>query len=222
MKLNIQYTVPLDSPERTLLHREIILSKPFLNRLYREWYSCICEELKGLPSGKLVELGSGGGFLKEIVPSVICSDILLLPTNDLTFSALDMPFEDGSVSALIMVDTFHHLPDAGRFLHEAGRVLKDHGKIIMVEPANTMWGRFIYRNFHHEPFDPAGGWQIPVTGPLSGANGALPWIVFERDKERFRKEFPGFIIEKVTFHTPLRYLLSGGVSFKQQIGRAHV
>ena len=61
-----------------------------------------------------MELGSGGGFLKDIEPSVICSDVLDLPTNDLTFSALDMPFADGELSALFMIDTFHHIPDAGQ------------------------------------------------------------------------------------------------------------
>ncbi|MBK8443443.1 MAG: hypothetical protein IPL35_08515 [Sphingobacteriales bacterium] len=56
----------------------------------------------------------------------------------------------------------------------------------MSEPANTAWGRFFYQNFHHEPFQPeAASWEIPSTGPLSGANGALPWIIFKRDIDLF-------------------------------------
>jgi hypothetical protein len=94
-------------------------------------------------------------------------------------------------------------------------VLKENGKIIMIEPANSLWGRFIYAHFHHEPFNPKGNWQISDSGPLSGANGSLPWIVFVRDKDIFNKVFPNLVIEEITYHTLLRYLLSGGVPFKQ-------
>ena len=173
------------------------------------------EEINLLPEGFLVELGSGGGFFKEFVPQVICSDILDLPENDMCFSALEMPFEDNSVSGIFMIDTFHHIPDSQKFLVEADRVLQKNGIIMMIEPANSCWGRFIYRTFHHEPFEPNGDWNFPLSGPMSGANGALPWIVFERDAARFRDEFPAFEIKKIKYHTPFVYLLSGGVSFRQ-------
>ncbi|MFV0345560.1 MAG: class I SAM-dependent methyltransferase [Bacteroidales bacterium] len=188
-----------------------------MRKLYEEWYSYFIGVKNQLPEGKLVELGSGGGFLKELEPSVICTDVLKLPSNDLTFSALDMPFEDGEVGAIFMIDTFHHIPDSEAFLKEASRVLAIGGMIIMIEPANSMWGRFIYRNFHHEPFDVNGVWKIPNEGPLSGANGALPWIVFERDKERFNTLFPNLSMEEIKYHTPFRYLISGGVSFRQLV-----
>jgi SAM-dependent methyltransferase len=217
MTLKYKFEIPLDAPERTLAHKDIILSKVFLKNLYEEWYGTFMDEMDRLPPGKVVEVGSGGGFLKELIPNILSSDILDLPTNDITFSALDMPFDDRSISGLFMVDTFHHIPDARVFLSEAGRVLKKDGKLIMIEPANSSWGRFIYTHFHHEPFNPKGTWQIPDTGPLSGANGALPWIVFIRDHKLFEQEFPGLTIEQINFHTPLRYLLSGGVSFRQLV-----
>lgn len=215
MGLRYKIDLPLDSPERTLLHKEIIRRKVFLRKLYSEWYTSMEAELPGLPEGKLLELGSGGGFFKHFIPDVICSDILDLPGNDMTFSALEMPFEDNSLSGIFMIDTFHHIPDSGKFLEEADRVLKNGGLLMMIEPANSRWGRFIYRNFHHEPFDPAGEWTIPSTGPMSGANGALPWIVFERDLEQFSSAYPSLEIETLKYHTPFRYLLSGGVSFRQ-------
>ena len=85
----------------------------------------------------------------------------------------------------------------------------------MIEPANSFWGRFIYKNFHHEPFNITGDWKIAEEGPLSGANGALPWIVFERDRTKFESLFPQLNILEISYHTPLRYLISGGVSYKQ-------
>src|SRR5437870_8166877 len=54
----------------------------------------------------------------------------------------------------------------------------------------------------------------PSSGPLSGANGALPWILFRRDRAKFEWEFPQFQIELLRPTMPLRYLLSGGVSMR--------
>ncbi|HEX3007759.1 MAG TPA: class I SAM-dependent methyltransferase [Bacteroidales bacterium] len=207
----------LDSPERTLEHKEIIKSKKILRDLYNDWYSLFTEVINSLPEGKLVELGSGGGFFKEIEPKVLCSDIINLPSNDLTFSALQMPFEDASVSGIFMIDTMHHIPDSEVFLNEVNRVLKKGGKMIMIEPANSLWGRFIYKNFHHEPFNIAGDWTIPERGPLSGANGALPWIVFIRDYNIYQSKFPQLKLESTKFINPFLYLVSGGVSRKQMI-----
>jgi SAM-dependent methyltransferase len=215
VKIKYRLTFPLDSPERTMLHREIIQNKPFLQRLYNEWYSLFSKEMQREPKGQYIELGSGGGFLKDIEPSVICTDILPLPSNDMTFSALKIPFDDQSVDGIFMIDTFHHIPDAQQFLSEANRVVKPRGAILMIEPANSFWGRLIYKNFHHEPFDPSGTWQIPEAVPLSGANGALPWIVFVRDLPTFTEKFPSLEIEEIKYHTPLRYLLSGGLAYPQ-------
>lgn len=205
----------LDDPKRTLAHAEIIRGKKFLHQLYLEWYGLFKQKAATLPKGHLVELGSGGGFVKEIIPEMLTSDVLELPGLDYVFPGENMPFENNSVAGIFMIDVFHHIPQPALFLKDAERVLVPGGKIIMSEPANSAFGRFIYRNFHHEPFEPKGGWEIPATGPLSGANGALPWIFFERDREKFEKEFPLLKIENIKYHTPLRYLLSGGVSKKQ-------
>lgn len=215
--LKYKFKEPLDSPERTLKHGELIRKKKFLNNLYKDWYNIFLRELPNLPSGKLIELGSGGGFIKTIEPTIITSDILALPNVDMNFSALEMPFEKDEVGAIFMIDTFHHIPNAEKFLTEALRVLKNGGRIIMIEPANSIWGRFIYKNFHHEPFEINAGWDIPHKGPLSGANGALPWIVFERDKNRLYQQFPELKVQSIKYHTPLLYLVSGGVSYKQLI-----
>ncbi|MFA6129100.1 MAG: methyltransferase domain-containing protein [Bacteroidales bacterium] len=215
MKFKYRIDLPLDSPERTLYHGKLIRSKKFLRELYRQWNAEFVCEITSAPPGLLVELGSGWGGLKELDSRVISSDVIDLPTNDMTFSALDMPFMDQSVAALFMTDTMHHIPDSDKFLQEVNRVLVDNGKLIMIEPANTLWGRFIYRNFHHEPFEPDGPWTIPSSGPLSGANGALPWIVFQRDATLYRQRFPDLIINQIEYRNPFLYLLSGGVSYRQ-------
>ena len=71
------------------------------------------------------------------------------------------------------------------------------------------------RNLHHEPFDPdCPQWELPKGGPMSMANSALPWVVFERDRQRFEILFPEWRIEKIQLQAPFRYLLSGGVAYR--------
>ena len=75
--------------------------------------------------------------------------------------------------------------------------------------------RFIYGRFHPEPFRPeASTWSFPPAGPLSGANGAIPWIVFKRDGPRFQALFPDLSVRRIEAFMPLRYVLSGGVSMR--------
>jgi SAM-dependent methyltransferase len=207
----------LDDPSTTLLHAQIVRQKLFLRKTYLDFYREFQNAFPATTGKTLIELGSGGGFLKEIMPDVITSDVLQIATVDKIFSALAMPFADVSVDAFFMVDVLHHIPDAELFFKEALRCLKPGGKIIMVEPANTPFGRFIYKNFHHERFDLAGGWYLEATGPLSVANGAIPWIVFTRDRQIFESKFPALKILRIKPHTPFRYLLSGGLSLRQLV-----
>ncbi len=213
----LKYEIPysIDDPQRTIWHKKIILEKPFLKKLYLDWYNTFINAVPNLPkNGILLEIGSGGGFLKDVLPQVTTSDILPLESIDYTFSALDIPFENNSVRAIFLVDTFHHIPDAKKFLSEVSRVLKKDGQLIMIEPCNSIWGRFIYKNFHHEPFEENEGWSFKQSGPLSGANIALPWIVFQRDYKQYNEYFPNLKIKSIQYHTPIKYILSGGVSMK--------
>jgi SAM-dependent methyltransferase len=209
-----KYSIPfdLDDPKATLAHRDIILQKPFLKRLYNDWYAIFIRKSKELKNGKYLEIGSGGGFLKEVFPEVITSDILSLPNVDLVFSAEKMPFKENELASIVMLNVFHHIPKPHLFLKEAERTLITGGKIIMVEPANSNLGRFIYKRFHHEPFDEKGAREIKAGNPLSNSNQALPYIYFERDLDLFKKEFPLLKIKSTHYHSPFSYIISGGVS----------
>src|SRR5262249_39668042 len=103
------------------------------------------------------------------------------------------------------------------------RCVRPGGVVSMIEPWVTPWSRLIYTRLHHEPFRPdATEWEFPATGPLSGANGAMPWIIFERDRAEFEREFPQWRMAAIRPHTPLCYLLSGGVSMRSLMpGWAH-
>ena len=114
----------LDDPAVTMLHGQILRKKTFLRKLYTDFYKEFLDAVPN-PEGKvLVELGSGGGFIKEIIPNVITSDILNVAGVDKVFSATDMPFGDSSVDAFFMFDVLHHIGEPRRFFYEADRCLQ--------------------------------------------------------------------------------------------------
>jgi SAM-dependent methyltransferase len=206
--------LPLDSPETTSLRRTIIAGKPFLRRLYDEWYADIAARVPD-GDGRVLELGSGAGFLHERIPGVIRSEIFACPDIAVILDARHLPFRSRSLRAIVMTDVLHHIPDVRRFFHDAAAAVREGGALVMIEPWVTTWSRFVYTTFHHEPFRPdADDWAFPAEGPLSSANGALPWILFERDRGRFDAEFREWRVEEVRPGMPLRYLLSGGVSLR--------
>ena len=207
----------LDDPATTLLHAEIVKKKLFLRKLYIDFYKQLGRAVSNPENKVLVELGSGGGFIKEVISNVITSDIIELPNVDKVFSAVNMPFEQASIDGFFMFDVLHHIVDPRAFFTEALRCLKVSGNIVMIEPANTLWSRFIYRHFHHELFDTEGKWELKEIGPLSCGNGAIPWIIFSRDRKIFENEFPSLRIVRMHNHTPLRYLLSGGLTLRQLV-----
>lgn len=206
-----------DDPKTTILWSKIIQEKVFLKNLYIDFYTIFKNSLKGLSGRrKLVELGSGGGFLKNIIPDIITSDVMKLPNVDLCFSATHMPFKNKSVDRFFMLNVIHHIHNSRLFFKEVDRCLKRNGKLIAIEPANTLWSRFLWKNFHHfEDFDPKGSWTLKSQKALSEANGALPWIIFFRDRKKFEELFPNLRINKITPHTPIRYLVSGGLAYRQ-------
>lgn len=205
----------LDNPSVTALHSGIISRKGFLKRIYTDYYREFKAAIGVLDNGSLVELGSGGGFIKQIVPGVITSDISVVEGIDLCLSGECMPFRSNVVDGLFMLNTLHHIKKPGLFLEELTRVLKSGGKAVLIDPASTLWSRFIFKTFHHEDFDPEAGWEPKGRGRLTSANDALSWIIFVRDRQVFGGEFPELRIKRILLHTPLRYLFSGGLTLKQ-------
>jgi len=202
----------LDDPQTTRQRAQIIQNNLFLKKIYDEWYKNL---IKNIPEGNILEIGSGAGFLKEYLPNLIASDILQCNNIDLVLDAQKLPFGDTTLDGIVMNNVLHHIPNVRFFFKEASRCLKANGIISLNEPWNSKWSKIIYKNFHHEPFNPeTTTWSFETEGPLSSANGALPWILFSRDLYLFKQEFPEWHLISISIHMPFTYLLSGGFTMR--------
>ncbi len=204
----------IDDPSTTELRNEIIQSKPVLKTIYEEWYNLIRANLPAL-RGPVLELGSGAGFLRTRIPDLITSEVFPCRNAQLLLDGQSLPFRSQTLRAVAMTNVLHHIPRPAAFLAEAHRCLLPGGALLMIEPWVSTWSKIVYTRLHHEPFDTSQReWSHSYGGPLSGANGALPWIIFERDRPRFEEEF-SLRIERIQPMMPFRYLFSGGVSMRQ-------
>jgi SAM-dependent methyltransferase len=204
----------IDDPRTTHIRQQIIQEKSFLRQIYQEWYRDI---VAALPPGHgaVLELGAGGGFMSDFIPDLITSELFYCPNIRAVLDGLRLPFVAESLRGIVMTNVLHHLPQPRLFFGEATRCVRTGGAVVMIEPWVTPWSRFVYTRLHHEPFDPGTpSWELPTSGPLSGANDALPWIIFTRDRQKFEQEFPQWQIEIIKPIMPFRYLVSGGVSLR--------
>jgi SAM-dependent methyltransferase len=203
----------LDDPSRIKDLRKTIQAKPALLYFYRETYRKYNDCLKRCPKqGLVVELGTGAGFTKSFIPSIITSDILPYEGIDIVINGTCLPFKSESLRMICMMNVFHHIPDVEAFFREAERCLVPGGRIFITDQNVGVISKPILKFFHHEGFDSeCTEWRFKSSGPLSGANGALAWLVFRRDKVKFTQLFPNLRVERVEPHTPILYWFSGGL-----------
>jgi SAM-dependent methyltransferase len=206
--------VDIDSPSCTELRAEILRTKRPLREIYHDWYRALAARIPENDAPAL-ELGAGAGFLDRYVAQLVKTDLLPVAGLDAVADAHHLPFRSESLRAIVLNNVLHHLPRPSEFLDEAERCLMPGGRLVMNEPWVTPFSRLIYTRLHHEPFDPvAREWGFGAGGALSTANGALPWILFDRDRHLFRSRHPGLRVVGVQVWMPFRYLLSGGLSVR--------
>ncbi|HWD94234.1 MAG TPA: class I SAM-dependent methyltransferase [Verrucomicrobiae bacterium] len=198
--------------------KALILDRPLMKRCYDDWYARLLADIASVPGpGALVELGSGGSYLKMLEPAVITSDVSS-GIAEQVIDARQLPFPDASIRALLLTHVFHHIPDVEAFLREAERALVPGGVISMIDVAHTPFARFFFRNFHHEPYeDSQAEWRFAQGDSMMDSNQALTWMVFVRDRARFESRHPGLKIECLELMPWFTYFLSGGVTMRYMI-----
>jgi SAM-dependent methyltransferase len=214
----------IDDPAVLEVHKRVLTKKGLLKSAYNAFYSVAAREfgkVQGL-SGVFIELGSGVGFIKQVIPYVITSDVRMDPNPDVVLDATNLDLADSSVAGFFAINVFHHLPEPRQFFSELDRTLTDGGVCVLIEPHKGALSKFVHSRVHKDEFFDLGQihWEQPeATGALSEANQALSDIVFGRDRELFELEFgdslkishAGYVANQ------LRFLTSGGLNYRQML-----
>jgi SAM-dependent methyltransferase len=210
----------VDGVNRLELHRKMLEKKGILREVFTEFHHFFrkLEEKFLVGEGVKLELGSGVSPMRDSYPEVLATDIVSAPHLDRVVNAEAMDFADRSVKVVYGQNCFHHFPHPDRFFTELNRVLIPGGGAILLEPYYGPFATFLYKRlFRTEGFDKAyPSWETPVAGPMNGANQALSYIVFVRDRELYERKYPSLkIVHQATVGNYLKYLLSGGLNFRQ-------
>ena len=200
--------------ERFEKHRQAWRANEALRTLYTRWYGLIRQRLPAPERGPWIELGSGPGFAKEVIPEMQLSDVVQAPWHDHQLAAETLPFGDGTVGALVLFDVLHHLERPGAFFEEAQRVLARGGRVVMCEPFVSPLSFPLYRFFHEERcdfgVDPYG--DPDKDGDPFDGNQAVPTLLLKRRQDELLARFPAFKLVELTRLAGPAYAASGGFS----------
>ena len=197
--------------------------KPMLREIYRDFYRQIAARLDSRIPGPVVELGSGMGRIKEVIPQCVTTDLFPNPWLDRQENCYQLSFADGAVSHLILFDVWHHLRYPGTALREFHRVLAPGGRLILFEPAASWVGRLVYDFCHHEPVavrDPI-TWDAPAgfraaDADYYAAQGSATRLFWWGEGHQ---RLSGWRLREVRPLSSFDYFASGGFSGPQLGGR---
>ncbi|MDE6451709.1 MAG: class I SAM-dependent methyltransferase [Odoribacter sp.] len=191
--------------------------KKILREIYSGFYREILKQVdKSLP-GKIVEIGSGIGNLKMVLPECICTDVFANSWIDQVENAYRLSFADRSVSHLILFDVWHHLQYPRQVMEEFKRVLVPGGRVIIFEPCIGLMGAAVYGWFHKEPvawFDRIErGYREDIENfGYYAAQGNATRIF---GSSEYKDIYAGFSMMYKRKYSALAYVLSGGYSGRQ-------
>jgi SAM-dependent methyltransferase len=204
-------------------NRAVWARKPLLQEIYRRFYRQIAQRIDPRIPGLVVELGSGMGSIKDVIPQCITTDLFSNPWLDRQENAYRLNFASGTVSHLILFDVWHHLRYPGNALREFHRVLAPGGRLILFEPAASWLGKPIYQIFHHEPvgmgdpieWDAPAGFSADDAGYYAAQGSATRLFWWGEAKDRLS----GWHLQEILPITSFAYFATGGFSGPQVGGR---
>ena len=218
-KLTAMDHVDVDSPESVAVHKRVIEANPILMEVYRVWYGEFLpavEATRTLAALPMIELGCGASHLEKYIPEIVKTDCVAHSNTHTMVDAQGLPYPDNSLHAVFMTAVLHHLSDPEKCLREVERCLAPGGRLVLIEPSNSLLEKVLINRFSPYEFhdDTITEWKGAPSGRLSAANTALGWVVLVRDEKIFFRKFPRFRLVRRRYHTFSTYYLSGGVSFR--------
>jgi SAM-dependent methyltransferase len=216
--MSAPFTVNSVSRHNDEIHKNLTLwnRKPSLRKSYRIFHELIAHNLSAFSTGSVVELGSGIGNIKEVIPSCMRTDLFQNPWLDRVENAYALSFESASVSDLILFDVFHHLRHPGTAFEEFYRVLMPKGRVLIFEPRISLLGRVVFGLFHDEPValdDP-----IEWMAPASWIPGQIDYYAAQGNATRifirgeFSEKLSHWRLHKTVQLSALSYVATGGYS----------
>lgn len=192
--------------------------KIILRKIYTEFYEKIRKNLS-LQDGKILEIGSGIGAIKNVINNCILTDVIYSPYIDFVQSAYQLAIRDESLSNIILFDVFHHLKYPQSALNEFYRALKEKGRVIIFEPDISCLGFLVYGLFHKEPVN----WNEKILWDVEekevlldksyySAQGNATRVFLKKEYELSSRLWKIILVER---YSAISYVLSGGYSKPQ-------
>jgi SAM-dependent methyltransferase len=210
----------VDGVSRLDLHRTMLAKKRMLRDVFTEFHHLFKKLDQQFFTGKgaEVELGAGISPMRDSYPNVLATDIVDATHLDKVINAEAMDLPDISVRTIYGQNCFHHFPHPDKFLFELERVLIPGGGAILLEPYYGPFASYLFKRISRtEGFDKnSPSWETPYAGPMNGANQALSYIVFVRDRSELKRKHPSLeIVHEQRVGNYLKYVISGGLNFRQ-------
>ena len=203
---------PTPLVETLAAHERAWNERPLLRALYLDWFRQVAGVMSSVP-GISVELGSGIGTLRDVVPSIVLTDVEPTPWSSEVVRAERLPYGDGEVANLVLIDVFHHVADPARFLDEAARALRIGGRVVILDPYCSPVSTPLYRRFHDERTDlSADAFAVDAqvdTAPFE-SNQARATLAFFRSLDELEARWPTLRVVERRRLAFLAYPLSGG------------
>ena len=194
-------------------------NNPNLIYLLKKRFSWMIEYIKN--KKVIIELGSGNGCLKRILnqKNILLTDIVKYPWIDKKLDMLKINLDKkyiNKVDVFIINHSLHHCANPANCLDKISKYLKKDGVILINEPETS----FMLKLFQIILDDES--WSL--TDNVFKKNRNLfnpknPWIsntavaqLLFKNKQKFEKNFPQYLIEKNNVSEFFIFLNSGGVN----------
>ena len=169
----------------------------------------------------IIELGSGNGCLKRILnqKNILLTDIVKYPWIDKKLDMLKINLDKkyiNKVDVFIINHSLHHCANPANCLHRISKYLKKGGVMLINEPETS----FMLKLFQIILDDES--WSLTDNVFLKNKNlfnPKNPWIsntavaqLLFKNKQKFERNFPQYLIEKNNVSEFFIFLNSGGVN----------